>query len=85
MNNPSYLVLDYDMKRTIIPTFWTVVEICHEILTDSENGIQEETSFLSSPSRPFSKQILHTYLHQIRIKGFSCKLFRPQDTKVAFK
>ena len=28
-------------EREIIPTFWTVVEICHEILTDSENGIQE--------------------------------------------
>ena len=50
------------MKKTIIPTFWTVVEICHEILTDSENGIQEKTSFLSSPSRPFSKRILHTHL-----------------------
>ena len=44
MNNlyiSSNLVLEYDMKRTIITAFWTVVEICHEILTDSENGIQE--------------------------------------------
>ena len=37
------------MKRTIILAFWTLAEICHKILTDSEKGIQEETSFLFFP------------------------------------